>query len=107
MLEMLLAASVWLTSIPPPLGPVLCDYYSYETPTEIKKVLEREGTGVIEIWEKEPSGLITSLFVVWFHKYLLLEGMFIESGDGVAVCYIRSAKEIDEDDGHILFEWPK
>lgn len=103
---LLFVGLTWLTSIPPPSEPLYCDYYAM--PQEVIGVIEREdmlrGVGLVEVRDISPRGDISALFINWFGRHLLLEGMFIEGESGFAVCTIGFAEEID-DEGHILFEW--
>ena len=74
----------------------------YDIPKEVLKAVAKQTSVVIEIRDQDPQGYIYSLF----YNRLYMEGIFYQKGEGIAVCAITFAIEMDED-GKLLFIWLK
>lgn len=79
--------------------PLMCET-AYQIPKPVANILSQKKGAIIEIREQSPTGYIWALFI----NRLYLEGVFFQDGDGIAVCEISFAVEVDMD-GALVFIW--
>jgi|CXWL01.1.fsa_nt_gi hypothetical protein len=79
--------------------PLTCET-AYQIPKPVANILSQKKGAAIEIREQDPTGYIWSIFI----NRLYLEGVFFQDGDGIAVCEISFAVEVDTD-GALVFIW--